>query len=148
MITDSRSGERLRAAHTTSARRPPAANWSRPRSRRLLTTRPRASLLSTDSRYLVARPVAFVNEMVGLGIANGFLSAKLNGATKIPIDVFYFFPLSSLISAYDGVPQCLICDGQWEEGWRDRYLFENEKQRRILKKFHTESFGMNKVVSK
>lgn len=93
MITDSRSGERLRAAHTTSARRPPAANWSRPRSRRLLTTRPRASLLSTDSRYLVARPVAFANEMVGLGIANGFLSAKLNGATKTPIDVFYFFSI-------------------------------------------------------
>lgn len=48
--TDSRSGERLRAAHTTSARRPPAANWSTLRSRHLLTTRPRASLLSLDSK--------------------------------------------------------------------------------------------------
>ena len=49
---DSRSGERLRVLHTTSARRLPDVNSSTPRSRRLFPTRPRASLLSTDSRYL------------------------------------------------------------------------------------------------
>ena len=58
--TDSRSGERLRAVHTTSARRPLVANSSTPRSRRVLTTRLRASSLSTDTRYLVARLVACV----------------------------------------------------------------------------------------
>lgn len=50
--TGSRSGERLRVLHTTSARRPPGANSSTPRSRPPFPTRPRANLLSTDSKYL------------------------------------------------------------------------------------------------
>ena len=63
--TDSRSAERSRAVHTTSARRPLAANSSRPRSRPVSATRPRASLLSTDTRYLVARLVACVFDGMG-----------------------------------------------------------------------------------
>lgn len=64
-LTDLRSAERLRAVHTTSARRPLAANSSTPRSRRVLTSRPRASSLSTDTRYLVARLVACVCDGMG-----------------------------------------------------------------------------------
>lgn len=95
-LTDSRSGERLRAVHTTSARRPLAANWPTPRSRRRLTTRPRASLLSMDSRYLVARPVASVREIwLGLGTAATVLSIseKLDGCNSIGIfsSFFLFF---------------------------------------------------------
>lgn len=71
---DLRSGERLRVLHTTSARRPPGANWSMPRSRPPLLTRPRASLLSTDTRYLaVVRLVVDVGDgLVWFGIADGF----------------------------------------------------------------------------
>lgn len=120
--TDSRSGERSRAVHTTSARRPLAVNWSMPRRRHPLTTRPRASLLSTDSRYLGARPVACVREMVGLGnIANGFIyvllfsAASLNGSHR-SIDLGSF-RLSVLVWA--AAVTTVVCrkqDGQ--EDWK------------------------------
>lgn len=50
---DSRSVGRSRARHTTSARRPLVATLPRRSRVRMLTARPRASLLSTATRYLM-----------------------------------------------------------------------------------------------
>lgn len=68
---DSRSGERSRVLHTTSARRLPADSSSPHRTRRTSTRRPRASWPSTDTRYLAAWLVVCVIDEMG-GIANGF----------------------------------------------------------------------------
>ena len=53
--TDSRSGGRSRARHTTSARRPLAATLPRRSRVRTWTARPRASSLSMATRYLIKR---------------------------------------------------------------------------------------------
>lgn len=63
--------------------------------------RPRASLLSWDTRYLVARPVACVSEMNGLGIAKKYKRysfSELKVWTGKPINrpSIFLFPLSLL----------------------------------------------------
>jgi ribosomal protein uL13 len=108
---DLRSGERLRAVHTTSARRPLAASSSRPRSRRALTRRPRASLLSTDIRYLVARLVACLSDGLGWDRKRFIFQRSLDGE---PIDLFSLVPTSSCIST-----DAHVCDGHG--GYRNRF---------------------------
>jgi hypothetical protein len=54
------------------------------RSRRVLTRRPRASSLSTDSRYLVARLVACVCDGMGLGSQTVFFQRNVDSKPDRP----------------------------------------------------------------
>lgn len=86
-ITDLRSGERLRVLHTTSARRPPDA--SSPRLTTRLTRRPRASSLSTVSRYHVCATgclASVMGDVLGLRTVVTFFS-EFKRPTDRPLSV-------------------------------------------------------------
>ena len=85
--------------------------------------RPRASLLSWDTRYLVARPVACVSEMNGLGIAKKYKRysfSELKVWTGKPINrpsIFLFhcpYYAYSWIPQYDFYKEKECCDGHGE----------------------------------